>query len=117
MNWRRGIRKDRYQLQILPLAEEDIIDISDYIAFEKQAPQAALALVRGLRKEIKKLEFYPQRHEIEPDRILAEYGVRRHYYKNYKIFYIIEENEKTVYIVRVLHMLVDSRAELLKFFT
>lgn len=35
-------------------------------------------------------------------------------YRNYKIYYVIEED--TIYIVRILHMLVDSRAWLYRTF-
>lgn len=31
-----------YEVMILPLAEEDIINNTDYIAFEKKAPETAL---------------------------------------------------------------------------
>ena len=47
------------------------------------------------------------------DEELAKLEIRKHYYKNYKIFYFVEEEERTVYILRVLHMLVDSKALLL----
>ena len=35
-------------------------------------------------------------------------------YRNYKIYYVIEED--AIYIVRILHMLVDSRAWLYRTF-
>ena len=40
--------------------------------------------------------------------MLADLGIRMDYYKNYKIYYVVEDN--LVIIVRILHMLVDSRA-------
>ena len=40
---------------LLPLAEEDIIRNTDYIAFDKKSPETALALARGFRKEIASL--------------------------------------------------------------
>ena len=58
----------------------------------------------------------PNRHELDEDEQLAVHGVRRHYYKNYKIYYKVSETNKTVYILGVLHMLVDSRAVLLRRF-
>ncbi len=35
-------------------------------------------------------------------------------YRNYKIYYVIEED--TIYIIRILHMLVDSKAWLYRTF-
>ena len=48
------------------------------------------------------------------DPVLAGLGVRMDYYKNYKIYYVVED--KLVIIVRILHMLVDSRAWLYRTF-
>jgi len=106
----------KYRVETLPLAEDDIIQNTDYIAFDKKSPETALALARGFRKEIASLANSPQRHERDEDQELANYGVRKHYYKNYKIYYLIDEQERAVYILRLLHMLVDSRALLLRIF-
>ena len=57
-----------------------------------------------------KLEVFPASYELDDDPILAELGVRKTYYKEYKIFYTIDDNVKEVFIVRILYMLVDSRA-------
>ena len=38
---------------------------------------------------------------------LAELGVRKIYFKEYKIFFVIDESTKKVYVIRILHMLVD----------
>ena len=51
-----------YEVMILPLAEEDIINNTDYIAFEKKAPETALELAMGFRNSIAKLEFMPRPH-------------------------------------------------------
>lgn len=47
---------------------------------------------------------------------LAELGVRKIYFKEYKIFFVIDESTKTVYVIRILHMLVDSKAWLYRTF-
>lgn len=114
MNWRNGIRMHKYKIIVEPLAEEDIIRNTDYIAFDKKSPETARKLIRDMRKQIARLETYPQRHEFDEDEELSVLQVRKHYYKNYKIFYTVDEKENKVYILRVLHMLVDSRALLLR---
>lgn len=45
---------------------------------------------------------------MDEDELLAGLGVRSDYYHNYMIYYVIEE--AAIYIVRILHMLVDSKA-------
>ena len=103
-----------YIVLILPLAEEDILNNTDYIAFEKQAPETALQLAMGLRNTIAKLEFMPEKHELDEDEELAAMEIRKCYYKNYKIYYYINKDTHTVYVLRVLHMLVNAKPLLLK---
>lgn len=103
-----------YDVIILPLAEEDIINNTDYIAFEKQAPETALQLAMGMRNTIAKLEFMPEKHELDEDEELAAMGIHKCYYKNYKIFFYINKEKQAVYVLRVLHMLVNAKPLLLK---
>lgn len=103
-----------YSVITLPLAENDIQDNTDYIAFEKRSPETALKLSAGFRNKIAKLEFMPDKHELDEDDELAALGIRKCYYKNYKIYFYINFTEHTVYILRVLHMLVNAKPLLLK---
>lgn len=115
-DWRKNIQMQQYKIKIGELAEHDLENAGDYIALELLNPIAATNMVKGIREQINKLEIFPASHELEDDLILAELGVHKTYYKEYKIFYTIDENEKTVYVVRILHMLVNSRAWLYRTF-
>lgn len=106
----------KYQILMLPMAEEDILRNTDYIAYDKKSPDTALQLGRGFRRTIDSLSTNPSRHELDEDEQLAYYRIRKHYYKNYKIYYLISETERVVYILGVLHMLVDSKSILLRRF-
>ena len=105
-----------YKVVTLPLAEEDIADQTDYIAFELRSPETAVNMVKAFRKVINSLSLFPQSHELDEDRELARYGIRKTYYKNEKIDFLIDEREQTVYILRVFHMLVDSGEKILRIF-
>lgn len=107
-DWRISTKVNKYNIEITELAEQDLEDASDYIAYEKQNLSAAINLVNGIRETINTLDKLPERFELDDDEQLADIGIRTVYYKNYKIFYLIKDN--TVYIVRILHMLVDSKA-------
>lgn len=106
----------QYTIKMTDLAEQDLESAGDYIAFELLNPIAAENTVKGIREQVNKLRFFPESHELEDDVILAELGVHKTYYKEYKIFFVIDQDMKVVYIVRILHMLVDSRAWLYKTF-
>lgn len=97
-----------YQIRITELAEEDLENAGDYIAYELRNPSAAENTVRGIRTKINSLANFPERNDLDEDELLAGLGVRNDYYRNYKIYYVIEGD--TIYIIRILHMLVDSKA-------
>lgn len=104
----------QYRIQITELAEQDLENASDYIAYNLKNPTAAENTVKGIRSQINSLFNFPERNELDEDEILAKLGVRKDYYKNYKIYYVIDSD--TIYIVRILHMLVDSREWLYRIF-
>lgn len=81
-----------YKVQILPKAEEDICANTDYIAFAKKAPETALQLARGFYKTIAKLESMPEAHALDDDKELAIKGIRKCYYRRYKIYFYINES-------------------------
>lgn len=109
-DWRKNTEMQYYRIEISYLAEEDLEKAADYIAFELSNPSAAERTVKGIRAQINKLRNFPKRYELDDDPLLAGLGIRKTYYKEYKAYFIVDDNEKTVHIIRILHMLVDSRA-------
>lgn len=83
MNWRKDIHMRNYKVIILPMAEDDIIDQTDYIAFDLKSPEARINMARGFRKTINNLSIFPQSREFDEDEELAKLGIRKTYYKNY----------------------------------
>lgn len=111
-DWSRSIGMRHYRVEIGDHAEQDLENIGDYIAGVLHSPLTAVRMVQGIRTEGNTLQQLPERYELDTDPILAECGVRRTYYKEYNIFYIIDNTVMTVYIVRILHMRMNSRAAL-----
>lgn len=103
-----------YRIEITDLAEQDLETAGDHIAYDLKNPTAAINTVKGIREQIHSLSHFPERNELDEDELLAELGVRMDYYKKYKIYYIIDAD--VVHIVRILHMLVDSKAWLYRTF-
>ena len=106
----------QYKIKINELAEQDLENAGDYIAFVLLNPSAAENTVKGIREQVNKLRYFPDSYELDEDPMLAELGVRKIYFKEYKIFFVIDESTKTVYVIRILHMLVDSKAWLYRTF-
>ena len=110
-DWRKNIEMQQYKIKITELAEQDLENAANYIAFELFNPSAAEKMVKGIREQINTLDLFPESHELDDDPVLAEIGVHKTYYKEYKIFYIIDEEAKTVFVVRILHILKISIME------
>ena len=97
----------QYEIEITDLAEQDMEGVADYIAFNLRNPSAAVSTVLGIRETINTLSQYPERHEVDNDEELAMRGIRRTYYRNYKIYYTVCDN--AVKILRILHMLLGDK--------
>ena len=106
----------RYTISISDLAEKDLEDAGDYITFVLMNPTAAENTIRGIREQVNKLQFFPESHELDDDPVLAEIGVHKIYYKEYKIFFVIDYDTNSVHVLRILHMLVDSKVWLYRTF-
>ncbi|GFI10939.1 hypothetical protein IMSAGC007_03411 [Lachnospiraceae bacterium] len=104
----------QYKIEVTELAEQDLENTGDYIAYELKNLTAAQNTVKGIRAQIDSLSNFPERNELDEDELLAKLGVPKDYYRNYKIYYVIDAD--TIYIVRILHMLVDSKAWLYRTF-
>ena len=79
----------RYKLRILPLFEEDLNEIVDYISLQLENPIAAAALVDDVERAIKDRTSCAE--ACEPYRSAKErkYPYYRIYVRNYVIFYVI----------------------------
>ena len=79
----------RYKLRILPLFEEDLNEIVDYISLQLENPIAALALVDDVECAIKERTSCAE--AFEPYRSAKErkYPYCRIYVRNYVIFYVV----------------------------
>ena len=92
-----------YFVNITNIAEEDIASAIDYIANVLSAPMAANNLLSEVEEKEKILEETPTIYPFVSDDYLARKGIKFVKIKNYMMFYIIDEEEKTVTIIRFLY--------------
>ncbi len=88
-----------YALRYLPVAQEDLISIFDYIAQVSQ--NRAISFVEKLDKTIGLLAQHPHLGRIPRHSKLREYGYRVLIVESYLVFYIIRG--QTIEIHRVVH--------------
>ena len=86
------------QIRITELAEEDLENAGNYIAHDLGNPSAAENTVSGIRAKINSLVEFPERNELDEDELLAGLGVRKDYYRNYKIYYIKHDIQLTWFV-------------------
>lgn len=100
------MKKDKYSIRFLGIAEEDLIEIVSYIALDN--PDAAEKLASKIEDNILLLSDNPligkRPREIEFKRLNYYYLI----VDNYLIFYTIESN--TVFIHRILHSASDYKS-------
>ena len=87
----------KYAIKMSDLAENDLENAGDYIALVLINPIAAKNTVNGIREEVNKLQYFPESHELDEDPMLAEFGIRKTYFKDYKIFFWINHAMRVVY--------------------
>ena len=94
---------DKYQIVITPKARNDLIDIGDYISFILLEPETSEKFIKGLRRSISQLQYFPQKFPTIQDYILKNHNIHYMPYKNYFVFYLVENEKKQVIILRVGH--------------
>jgi plasmid stabilization system protein ParE len=92
-----------YSINITDAAEQDILSTVNYIAAVLKVPVTANNLLDELEKCEKILEETPNIYPFVPDEYLAEKGFKFVMVKNYILFFIVDEDDMIVNVVRFLY--------------
>jgi len=92
-----------YTPNITDSAEEDILTTVNYITNDLKNPTAANNLLDEIERHEKNLEENPYIYPLVNDDYLSEKGLRLIVIKNYLMFFIIDEKNKTVTVLRFLY--------------
>ena len=92
-----------YSVQIGKLAERDIYEAVSYIKEILFQPESARRIYNEIKTEISSLSEFPQRFAVISEEPYCSMGMRKTSAKNHLIFYLVNEKEKIVSIVRVLY--------------
>ena len=92
-----------YKIVIEQTAENDLVGILSYISDTLHEPSIAMKIYGLIKKEILTLNRMPFRFEVVNEEPYRSIGVRRIPVENYTAFYIVDENEKTVHIFRIIY--------------
>jgi len=92
-----------YSLTITNIAEEDILNTVKYITDVLKAPKAANNLLDEIERYEKILENTPNIYPFVPDEYLAQRGLKFTRIKNHLLFYVTNEEDKIVTVIRFLY--------------
>jgi len=93
------MKKSKYEIRFLKIAEEDFAEIISYIAMD--SPKSAAVLAGKIIKDVEILSHNPQLGRVPSDEDIKILGYRYLIIRNYIVFYTIEDN--IIYIHRILH--------------
>ena len=94
-----------YKVVYLPTARRQLEDAVMYIAIDLYSPDAAMNLADEVDQAAQKLKEMPYRFPIYHTLYAMKREIRFFPVKNYNVYYVIDEDSKTVEIWRVLHRL------------
>ena len=94
---------DKYDVIIETTATSDLRGLFRYITETLKEPVAAKRIYKSIREKIENLDQMPQRHPLVRDETLAGRGLRWMPAENYSVFYVIEEENRKVSVLRILH--------------
>ncbi len=97
----RRARKRPLDVQYLPLAEADILEILEYI--RKDNPRAAQDTFTRFEEALGKLGSFPELGPVIHDDRLSTKGYRVLVIDSYLVFYVVDESSGVVEVRRVLH--------------
>lgn len=93
-------------------ARRDLRKIYEYIAYDLSVPETAAGQIQRIMREIRTLDEMPMRFRLYEEEPWRSAGVRFFPVDNYLVFYLPEESENTVSIVRIMYGGRDVRRQL-----
>jgi len=92
-----------YSIKITPKASDDLDKIYSYITSDLYAESAAIDLLERIETKIMRLKDFPFSCSYVTDEFLKSKGYRKLIIDSYIAFYIVNEEEQQVVIMRVLY--------------
>ena len=101
-----------YQIELTNQAKNDLDEIYGYIAFTLLSPDVAANMYHSIIDCIRSLDSMPLRNALMDDEPWKSRGLRKCFVKNYTAFYLVDEVNAIVRIVRIMYSGRDIRYQL-----
>ena len=93
----------KFGYRLTKRAESDLDGIVSYIAVELTNPQAASDFVDKLQDNIEEARNFPESGSLVYNEFLQVENVRKKLVGNYIMYYLSDEKEKIIYILRIVY--------------
>lgn len=93
----------KYRIFITDKAEEDLSEIFEYLAYKLLAGENAVRQMERIEKAIMSLDEFPERNHIYEKEPWKSRNLRVMPIDNYMVFYIPDNSEAIVTILRVMY--------------
>lgn len=103
----------RYEVKLTAQAIGQIEETVQYISKTLLAPETARKWSDALQNEIENLDSMPWRYPLADEEPWRTKGIRKMPVKNFLVYYLIDEEKKTVWITAVIYGRRDQIAALL----
>ena len=94
---------NKYKIKISSEAVEDLRSIHTHIAFDLQARQSADDQLNRIRKAIYDLKTFPFRYRLVDWEPWNSMNIHQFPVDNYQVFYHVDEENTTVYVIRIFY--------------
>jgi len=95
--------RNEYSIKFVPLANKDLNQIYYYISEELLEDQMAIKVIRKIESSIMRLKNFPLSCRLVEDDYLRDKGYRKLVVDSYIVFYLVNESQKQVIIMRILN--------------
>ena len=92
-----------YKITLETTAISDLFGILDYISDVLKEPETAQRILSSIENKIMSLNELPCRQSTVRDEPYKSMGVRWIPAENYTVFYVVDENERSVHVLRILY--------------
>lgn len=93
----------KYNIYVTPYAKLQMAEIKEYTVNVLAAPLAAKKLLEKFEEAIKSLQFMPKRYRVIGGDFGKQEGIRRVKQRNFYIYYWINEDDNSIYILDIIY--------------
>lgn len=93
----------KWDYRLTEKANADLDEIVGYISIELANPKAASDFVDRLQQVIDKIREFPESSPLVSNEYLTKPNVRKQNVNNYIMYYLPDNDSKTIYVLRIVY--------------